>query len=42
MSCLSRKKLAQHIVVEGYRGTRRLVRDERDGQVDLFSYWESL
>jgi hypothetical protein len=23
-------------VVEGYRGTRRLVRDERDRQVDLF------
>lgn len=41
MSCVSRDKLTQHIVVEGYRATRKLVRDDRDGQADLFSYWES-
>ena len=35
MSCVSREKLAQHIVVEGYRATKRLVRDDRDGQADL-------
>ena len=41
MSCMSREKLAQYIVVEGYRATRRLVRDDRDWEADLFSYWES-
>lgn len=41
MSCVSREKLARHIVVEGYPATTKLVRDDQDGLVDLFSYWES-
>ena len=35
MSCVSREKLTQHIAVEGYRVTKMLVRDNRDGQADL-------
>jgi len=41
MSCVSTDKLAQYIVVEGYRANRRLVRNDQDGLVDVFSYWQS-
>ncbi len=41
MSCVSREKLAQYIVVEGNRANRRLVRNDQDGLVEVFRYWQS-
>ena len=40
MSCVSSEKVAQHIVVKGYPGRGRLVRDDGAGMADLFNYWD--
>jgi hypothetical protein len=37
---VSRKKVVQHIVVQGYPATGRLVRDAGGGQAGLFNYWD--